>query len=29
MTKGNKKIEVEIKETPNNKDGFVELSLSV
>ncbi|MGB6179539.1 DUF2969 family protein [Carnobacterium sp.] len=28
MTKGNKKIEVEIKETANNKEGFVELSLS-
>ncbi|WP_034551112.1 DUF2969 family protein [Carnobacterium funditum] len=28
MTKGNKKIEIEIKETPNNKEGFIELSLS-
>lgn len=29
MTRGNKNIEVEIKETTNNKEGFVELSLSI
>lgn len=28
MSKKNKKIEVEIKETANNKKGFIELSLS-
>lgn len=29
MTRGNKNIEVEIKETANNKEGFVELALSI
>ncbi|WP_407370766.1 DUF2969 family protein [Carnobacterium sp.] len=29
MSKGNKKIQVEVKETPNNKEGFVELELYV
>ena len=28
MAKNNKKIEVEIRETANNKEGFVELALS-
>ena len=29
MSKGNKKIQVEVKETPNNKEGFTELELYV
>ena len=29
MAKGNKKIQVEVKETPNNKEGFTELELYV
>lgn len=29
MSKGNKKIQVEVKETPNNKEGFIELELYV
>lgn len=29
MAKGNKKIQVEVKETPNNREGFVELELYV
>lgn len=29
MSKGNKKIQVEVKETPNNREGFVELELYV
>ena len=29
MSKGNKKIQVEVKETSNNKEGFVELELYV
>ena len=29
MAKGNKKVQVEVKETPNNKEGFTELELYV
>lgn len=29
MSKGNKKVQVEVKETPNNREGFTELDLYV
>lgn len=29
MSKGNKKVQVEVKETPNNREGFIELELYV
>lgn len=29
MSKGNKKVQVEVKETPNNREGFTELELYV
>lgn len=29
MSKGNKKVQVEVKETPNNREGLTELELYV